>query len=96
MAQAGSEFGWWWAAFVVDGARARWSQRRTKDGAVVRGVIFNSNSSFACNKASFRSSSSLPDAQSNSSLYKKFLMRSHRSDMTAERFVYKNVYSRVT
>ena len=56
LAQAVSKRKWvclWQAALVVDGARA-------KDGAVAQGMIFYSNSSIACNKASFRSSSSLP------------------------------------
>ena len=79
---------------VVDQARDR---ARAKDGAVAQGVIFNSNSSLACNKASLN----YPhwhqiNAQSNSSLHKKFFVRSRRSDMTVEHFVYKNVYSKVT
>ena len=39
-----------WAELVVDGAKA-------KGGAVARGIIFDSNSALACNKALFRSSS---------------------------------------
>ena len=86
LVQARSGFGWQQVVLVVDRARDR---TRAKEGAVAQGVIFDSNSSLACNKTSFRSSSLSPNAQSNSSSYKKFLMRSRRSDMTVEHFVYK-------
>ena len=78
---------------VVDGARDR---ARAKDGAVAQGVIFDSNSSLAFNIALFRLSSSSPNTQSSNLSHKKFFVRSRRSDMTVEHFVYKNVYSKVT
>ena len=53
----GSGFGWWQVVLVVDGAR---DGARAKDGAVARGMIFDSNSSLACNKALFISSSLSP------------------------------------
>ena len=52
-----------------DGAKA-------KDGAVARGVIFDSNSALACNKASFRSSSSSPKCPMKQFVAQKVLVRS--------------------
>ena len=62
----------WLAALVVDEVQER---ARVKDGAVARGMIFDSNSSLACNKASFRypHHHQMPNETAHRT---KFLMRS--------------------
>ena len=59
LTQAGSGFGWLRAALILYGAR---DGARAKDGAVAQGMIFDTNSSIACNKTSFKSSSLSPNA----------------------------------
>ena len=80
--QAVSKRKWVW--LVAGGTVCRWSlEPRLRSW-----FYFDSNSSLSCNKASFRSPSSSPNAQSNSSLYKIPCMISQLSNMTVEHFVY--------
>ena len=61
-----------------------------------RGMTFNTNSSLACNKASFRLSLSSPKRPIKQFVaHQKFIMQSCKSNMTVEHFVYKNVYYKV-
>ena len=91
--------GLWWAELVLDEAR-HLKQSQTKDGAVARGVIFDSNTALACKQVRCKLHLDHPhhhqNAQSNRSSHKKSSCDLHRSDMTVKRFVYKNVYSKVT
>ena len=72
--------------------------RRLKDGAVARGVILTQTPHLLVRKLRLDHPHRHQNARSNSSSHKKSSYDLRRSDMymTVERFVYKNVFSKVT